>query len=69
MSISRLHFLYVPSCIGKTILSWTTSKVLWSNIYSFLHILDYLFIISTSLYRMRWMLCTIIIIYDLLLKA
>jgi len=26
MSISRLHFLYVPSYIGKTILSWTTFK-------------------------------------------
>jgi len=27
------------------------------------------FNISTSLYQMRWILCTIIIIYDLLLKA
>ena len=40
MYISRLHFLYVLSYIGKTILTWTTSKVLWSSIYSFLHILD-----------------------------
>jgi len=45
------------------------SKVLWSSTYSFLHILDYLFTIFTSLYHMHWMLCTIIIIYDLLLKA
>jgi len=43
--------------------------VLWSSIYSFLHILNYLFTISTSFCHMRWMLCTIIIIYDLLLKA
>ena len=43
MSISRLNFLYVSSYIGNTILSWTMSKVLWSSIYSFLHILDYLF--------------------------
>jgi len=70
MSISRLHFLYVPSYIGKKyILPWTTSKVLWSSVYSFLHILDYLFTISTSLYHVRWMLCTIVIICDLLLKA
>jgi len=31
----------MSSYIGKTILSWSTSKVLWSSIYSFLHILDY----------------------------
>jgi len=31
----------VPSYIGKTILSWITAKVLWSSIYSFLHILEY----------------------------
>jgi len=55
--------------LEKTILSWTMSKVLWSSTYSFLHILDYLFTIFTSLYHMHWMLCTIIIIYDLLLKA
>ena len=69
MSISRLHFLYVPAYIGNTILSWTTSKLLWFSIYSFLHILDYSFTISASLYHTRWLLCTIIVIYDLLLKA
>ena len=36
--ISRLHF---GVCyIGETILTWTTSKVLWYGIYSFLYILD-----------------------------
>jgi len=30
----------VLSYIEKTILTWTTSEVLWSSIYSFLHILD-----------------------------
>jgi len=32
----------VLSYIGETILTWTTSKVLWSGIYSFLYILLYL---------------------------
>jgi len=33
-------FCCVLSYIGETILTWTTSKVLWAGIYSFLYILD-----------------------------
>ena len=65
----QVNFFIFAILYWKTILSWTTSKVLWSSIHSFLHILDYFFTIFTILYHMRWMLCTVIIIYDLMLKA
>jgi len=69
MSISRLHFWCLSSILEKLYFHGLRLNCYGLVSTVFLHILDYLFTISTSLYYMHWMLCTIIIIYDLLLRS